>query len=154
MGLIDREWVGFSLRAVSLPSLLALLYLVVFGSIVAVQLLLLPGGARAGAEGHHLRAGQSGDRAGARVPWCCTRKSRQRGPRCDVLVLLGVALVLFQGLAKTRPAPRARASEPSPELRLNRGYGYGCLAGAPGWYKARLSASCLRRAQTLRFFEE
>ena len=35
--LINREWVGFSLRAVSLTSLLALLYLVVLGSIVAVN---------------------------------------------------------------------------------------------------------------------
>jgi drug/metabolite transporter (DMT)-like permease len=37
MGVLNREWVGFSPRAVSLTSLLALLYLVVFGSIIAVN---------------------------------------------------------------------------------------------------------------------
>jgi drug/metabolite transporter (DMT)-like permease len=37
MGLIDREWVGFSLSQVSLVSLMALLYLVLIGSLVAVN---------------------------------------------------------------------------------------------------------------------
>lgn len=37
MGLLDREWVGFALSGVSLQSVLALAYLVIFGSIVAVN---------------------------------------------------------------------------------------------------------------------
>jgi drug/metabolite transporter (DMT)-like permease len=37
MGLLDREWVGFSPAQISLLSLLALLYLIVFGSIIAVN---------------------------------------------------------------------------------------------------------------------
>jgi drug/metabolite transporter (DMT)-like permease len=37
MGVVDREWIGFHLAQVSLQSLLAVGYLVVFGSIVAVN---------------------------------------------------------------------------------------------------------------------
>ncbi|MGA8708028.1 MAG: EamA family transporter, partial [Steroidobacteraceae bacterium] len=37
MGLLDREWVGFALSGVSLQSVLALAYLVIFGSIIAVN---------------------------------------------------------------------------------------------------------------------
>lgn len=37
MGGLNREWIGFSLAQVSLQSWLALLYLVVFGSIIAVN---------------------------------------------------------------------------------------------------------------------
>jgi drug/metabolite transporter (DMT)-like permease len=37
MGLLDREWIGFSPTHVSLVSLLALLYLIVVGSIIAVN---------------------------------------------------------------------------------------------------------------------
>jgi drug/metabolite transporter (DMT)-like permease len=37
MGLVDHEWVDFSLSRISLQSVLALAYLVVFGSIIAVN---------------------------------------------------------------------------------------------------------------------
>lgn len=37
MGALNREWIGFSLAQVSLQSWLALLYLVVFGSLIAVN---------------------------------------------------------------------------------------------------------------------
>jgi len=37
MGFVDREWIGFTPAQVSVQSLLSLLYLVVFGSIVAVN---------------------------------------------------------------------------------------------------------------------
>jgi drug/metabolite transporter (DMT)-like permease len=37
MGCVDREWIGFVPAQISLPSVLALLYLVVFGSLVAVN---------------------------------------------------------------------------------------------------------------------
>ena len=37
MGCIDREWIGFVPAHISLPSVLAVLYLVVFGSMVAVN---------------------------------------------------------------------------------------------------------------------
>jgi drug/metabolite transporter (DMT)-like permease len=37
MGCIDREWVGFVPADISLQSVLAVLYLVVFGSIIAVN---------------------------------------------------------------------------------------------------------------------
>jgi drug/metabolite transporter (DMT)-like permease len=37
LSIIDREWIGFSLAQVSLPSLLGVLYLVVFGSMIAVN---------------------------------------------------------------------------------------------------------------------
>jgi drug/metabolite transporter (DMT)-like permease len=37
MGLLDREWVGFSPAQISLLSILALLYLIVVGSIIAVN---------------------------------------------------------------------------------------------------------------------
>jgi drug/metabolite transporter (DMT)-like permease len=37
MALIDREWIGFVPAHISLPSLLAVLYLVVFGSLIAVN---------------------------------------------------------------------------------------------------------------------
>jgi drug/metabolite transporter (DMT)-like permease len=37
MGVLDREWVGFAPAHVSLLSLLALLYLIVIGSLVAVN---------------------------------------------------------------------------------------------------------------------
>jgi drug/metabolite transporter (DMT)-like permease len=37
MGLVDREWLGFSVSQVSLQSLLAVAYLVIFGSIIAVN---------------------------------------------------------------------------------------------------------------------
>lgn len=37
MGCIDREWIGFAPERISLQSVLAVLYLVVFGSIIAVN---------------------------------------------------------------------------------------------------------------------
>ena len=37
MGCIDREWIGFTPAHISLQSVLALLYLVVFGSMIAVN---------------------------------------------------------------------------------------------------------------------
>jgi drug/metabolite transporter (DMT)-like permease len=37
MGLLDREWIGFSPAHISLQSALAVLYMVIFGSIIAVN---------------------------------------------------------------------------------------------------------------------
>jgi len=37
MGLLDREWIGFAPAQISLLSVLAMLYLVIFGSIIALN---------------------------------------------------------------------------------------------------------------------
>ena len=66
MGCLDREWIGFSPAQVSWQSLLAVGYLVIFGSIIAVNCYSYLLAHVLGAEGQHLRPGQSGHRAVAR----------------------------------------------------------------------------------------
>jgi drug/metabolite transporter (DMT)-like permease len=101
MGFVDREWIGFSVAQVSLQSLLAVCYLIVFGSIVAVNCYsyLLA----------HVPAQQVSTYAlvnpvialalGAAV---LHEKITPTALLCALLVLFGVALVLWPG--RTRVA--------------------------------------------------
>jgi drug/metabolite transporter (DMT)-like permease len=103
MGCINREWIGFSPAQVSLQSWLAVLYLVVFGSIIAVNCYsyLLA----------HVSAQKVSTYAlvnpvialilGAVV---LNEKITPVAVLCAVLVILGVALVLWRG---REPKPAA-----------------------------------------------
>jgi drug/metabolite transporter (DMT)-like permease len=96
MGFVDREWIGFSVAQISLQSLLAVCYLIVFGSIVAVNCYsyLLA----------HVPAQQVSTYAlvnpvialalGAAV---LHENITPTALLCALLVLLGVALVLWPG---------------------------------------------------------
>ena len=114
MGLINREWVGFSLRAVSLTSLLALIYLVVLGSIVAVNCYsyLL---AHVPAQKVATYALVNPVIALALGALVLHERITPAALAATVLVLAGVGMVLFQGIwPKTRPAPEPEPLKPSP----------------------------------------
>jgi drug/metabolite transporter (DMT)-like permease len=103
MGCIDREWIGFSFAHISLQSWLALLYLVIFGSIIAVNCYsyLLA----------HVPPQQVSTYAlvnpvialllGALV---LHEKITPLAGLCTLLVILGVALVLWRGRVNAIPA--------------------------------------------------
>jgi drug/metabolite transporter (DMT)-like permease len=113
MGFVDREWIGFSVAQVSLQSLLAVGYLVIFGSIVAVNCYsyLLA----------HVPAQQVSTYAlvnpvialalGASV---LHEKITPTALLCALLVIAGVALVLWRGRSPDR---RAAAGIMSPSER-------------------------------------
>jgi drug/metabolite transporter (DMT)-like permease len=108
MGCIDREWIGFSLSQISLQSLLALAYLVVFGSIIAVNCYsyLL---AHVPAQKVSTYALVNPVIALALGALVLHEKVTPVSLLCAVLVLLGVALVLWRGRA---PAPTPLALAP------------------------------------------
>jgi drug/metabolite transporter (DMT)-like permease len=110
LGVINREWVGFSLRALSLTSVLAMLYLVVLGSIVAVNCYsyLLAHVAAQKVATYALVNPVIALALGALV---LHERITPAALVATVLVLAGVAMVLFQGgLAPQagRPAAGAR----------------------------------------------
>ena len=110
MGLVDREWIGFSVSQVSLQSLLAVAYLVVFGSIIAVNCYsyLLAHVAVTKVSTYALVNPVIALALGTIV---LNEKITPVAILCTVLVIVGVALVLWRGRA---PAVRV-ASNRLPE---------------------------------------
>ncbi len=107
MGCLDREWIGFSISQISLQSLLALGYLVVFGSMIAVNCYsyLLAHVPAQKVSTYALVNPVIALALGALV------LHEQVDPvalLCALMVLVGVALVLWRGRA-TAPAPLAVA---------------------------------------------
>jgi drug/metabolite transporter (DMT)-like permease len=108
MGCIGREWIGFHFSQVSLQSLLALAYLVVFGSVIAVNCYsyLL---AHVPAQKVSTYALVNPVIALALGALVLHEKVTPVSLLCALLVLLGVALVLWRGRA---PAPSPLALAP------------------------------------------
>jgi drug/metabolite transporter (DMT)-like permease len=106
MGLVDREWIGFSFAQVSLQSLLAVVYLVIFGSIIAVNCYsyLLAHVPATKVSTYALVNPVIALALGAVV---LHEKITPVAILCAVLVLLGVALVLWRGRAKAAPVPKS-----------------------------------------------
>jgi drug/metabolite transporter (DMT)-like permease len=109
MGLIDREWIGFSLAQVSVQSLLAVGYLVLFGSIIAVNCYsyLLAHVAPQKVSTYALVNPIIAVALGAIV---LHEKITPVAILCAVLVIAGVGLVLWRGRP---PAAAALALNPS-----------------------------------------
>jgi drug/metabolite transporter (DMT)-like permease len=107
MGCLDREWIGFSFSQISLQSLLALGYLVVFGSMIAVNCYsyLL---AHVPAQKVSTYALVNPVIALALGALVLHEKVDPVALLCALMVLVGVALVLWRGRA-TAPAPLAVA---------------------------------------------
>jgi drug/metabolite transporter (DMT)-like permease len=107
MGCIDREWIGFQVSQVSLQSLLALGYLVVFGSVIAVNCYsyLL---AHVPAQKVSTYALVNPVIALALGALVLHETITPLALLCALLVILGVALVLWPGRAPAR-APLAVA---------------------------------------------
>jgi drug/metabolite transporter (DMT)-like permease len=105
MGCLDREWIGFQLSQVSLQSLLALGYLVVFGSVIAVNCYsyLL---AHVPAQKVSTYALVNPVIALALGALVLHEKITPVALLCALLVLLGVALVLWPARPRA-PAPLA-----------------------------------------------
>jgi drug/metabolite transporter (DMT)-like permease len=109
MGCLDREWIGFQVSQVSLQSLLALGYLVVFGSIIAVNCYsyLL---AHVPAQKVSTYALVNPVIALALGALVLHEKVTPVALLCALMVLVGVALVLWRGRAPApAPAPLALA---------------------------------------------
>jgi drug/metabolite transporter (DMT)-like permease len=108
MGCIGREWIGFHFSQVSLQSLLALAYLVVFGSVIAVNCYsyLL---AHVPAQKVSTYALVNPVIALALGALVLHEKVTPVSLLCALLVLLGVALVVWRGRA---PAPSPLALAP------------------------------------------
>jgi drug/metabolite transporter (DMT)-like permease len=100
MGVVDREWIGFSPSAISLQSALAVAYLVIFGSIIAVNCYsyLLAHVATQKVSTYALVNPIIALALGAIV---LHEKITPVAILCAVLVILGVALVLWPGRAPT-----------------------------------------------------
>lgn len=113
MGLIDHEWLRLDLSRVTLPSLLALLYLIIFGSLVAFNCysFLI---ARVAAQKITTYALVNPVIALALGALVLDERITPAAVLAAVLVLLGVALVLFPGLLE-RQGARGRAAVPDPE---------------------------------------
>ena len=109
MGCIDREWIGFSPAHISLQSVLAVLYLVVFGSMIAVNCYSFLV-AHVPAQKVTTYALVNPVIALALGALVLRREdhARRRYSR-PILVLVGVALVLFQ---RQRPAAPGRTGLP------------------------------------------
>lgn len=107
MGCLNREWIGFHVSQVSLQSLLALGYLVVFGSIIAVNCYsyLL---AHVPAQKVSTYALVNPVIALALGALVLHEKVTPVSLLCALMVLVGVALVLWRGRAPS-PAPLAVA---------------------------------------------
>ncbi|MGH8231179.1 MAG: DMT family transporter, partial [Steroidobacteraceae bacterium] len=112
MALIGREWIGFTPAQVSLPSLLGLLYLVVFGSMIAVNCysFLVAHEPPQKITTYALVNPVIALALGALV---LGEKINSAAVLSALLVLIGVALVLFQrrGVDPHRSAPLATASD-------------------------------------------
>jgi drug/metabolite transporter (DMT)-like permease len=106
MGCVDREWIGFDPARVSLQSVLGLLYLVVFGSIIAVNCysFLVAHVPAQKVTTYALANPVIALALGAIV---LHETISPAAILSAVLVLLGVALVLFQRRAVEPPAPAA-----------------------------------------------
>jgi len=106
MGFVDREWIGFSASQVSLQSLLAVAYLVVFGSIIAVNCysFLLAHVAAQKVSTYALVNPIIAVALGALV---LHEKVTPVVLLCAALVILGVAMVLWPGRAPTATLPLA-----------------------------------------------
>ncbi len=114
MGFVDREWIGFEPARISLQSLLAVLYLVVFGSIIAVNCYSFLVA--------HVPAQKVTTYALVNPVIALVLGAAVLGERITpaavlstVMVLIGVALVLYQhgGSLRALPRPRpAAAGEP------------------------------------------
>jgi len=102
MGVLDREWIGFSFSQISLQSVLAVAYLIVFGSIIAVNCysFLL---AHVSAQRVSTYALVNPVIALALGAIVLHEKVTPVAILCAALVLVGVALVLWRGNA---PAAR------------------------------------------------
>jgi drug/metabolite transporter (DMT)-like permease len=107
MGCLDREWIGFSVSQISLQSLLALGYLVVFGSMIAVNCYsyLL---AHVPAQKVSTYALVNPVIALALGALVLHETVDPVALLCALMVLVGVALVLWRGRAPA-PAPLAVA---------------------------------------------
>jgi len=107
MGCIDREWIGFVPAHVSMQSVLAVLYLVVFGSLVAVNCYSFLV-AHVPAQKVTTYALVNPVIALALGAMVLGEKITPAAIVSGILVLVGVALVLFQRpAAGQRPAPAA-----------------------------------------------
>jgi drug/metabolite transporter (DMT)-like permease len=106
MGVLDREWIGFSPSQISLQSVLAVSYLVIFGSIIAVNCyaFLL---AHVSAQKVSTYALVNPVIALALGAIVLHEKITPVAILCAVLVILGVALVLWRGRAPTATVPLA-----------------------------------------------
>jgi len=106
MALVDREWIGFSPSQVSMQSLLAVAYLVIFGSIIAVNCYsyLLAHVPATKVSTYALVNPVIALALGAIV---LHEKITPAAILCAALVLLGVALVLWRGRAPATPAPKS-----------------------------------------------
>ena len=112
MGCIDREWIGFVPAQISWQSMLAVLYLVVFGSLVAVNCysFLIAHVPAQKVTTYALVNPVIALGLGALV---LHEKINAWAIVSAILVLVGVALVLFQRRAlEQRPLPAATAREP------------------------------------------
>ena len=96
MGILDREWIGFSMSQISLQSVLAVCYLVIFGSIVAVNCYsyLLAHVPVSKVSTYALVNPVIALALGALV---LHEKITPVALLCTVLVIVGVALVLWRG---------------------------------------------------------
>jgi drug/metabolite transporter (DMT)-like permease len=112
MAIIDREWIGFTPAQVSLPSLLGILYLVVFGSMIAVNCysFLVAHEPPQKITTYALVNPVIALALGALV---LGEKINSAAVLSALLVLIGVGLVLFQrrGVDVHRSAPLATASD-------------------------------------------
>src|SRR6202167_6568195 len=108
MGCIDREWIGFVAAHMSMQSVLATLYLVVFGSLVAVNCysFLVAHVPAQKVTTYALANPVIALGLGALV---LGEKITPAAILSAILVLVGVALVLFQ-----RPAARQRTAPAGP----------------------------------------
>jgi drug/metabolite transporter (DMT)-like permease len=106
MGFVDREWIGFAPQHISLQSMLAVLYLVVFGSLIAVNCYSFLVA--------HVPAQKVTTYALVNPVIALLLGALVLGERITpaavlstVMVLLGVGLVLFQRPARVGQLPRA-----------------------------------------------
>jgi drug/metabolite transporter (DMT)-like permease len=106
MGFVDREWIGFSVSQVSLQSLLAVAYLVIFGSVIAVNCYsyLLAHVAATKVSTYALVNPVIALALGAVV---LNEKITPVAILCTVLVIAGVTLVLWRGRTPAVQVPEA-----------------------------------------------
>ncbi|HEY3808732.1 MAG TPA: EamA family transporter [Steroidobacteraceae bacterium] len=106
MGFVDREWIGFSMSQVSLQSVLAVTYLVIFGSIIAVNCYsyLLAHVPATKVSTYALVNPVIALALGALV---LHEKITPTAILCTVLVIAGVALVLWRGRPATTRVPQS-----------------------------------------------
>jgi drug/metabolite transporter (DMT)-like permease len=106
MGFVDREWVGFSISQVSLQSALAVAYLVIFGSVIAVNCYsyLLAHVPATKVSTYALVNPVIALALGALV---LHEKITPTAILCTVLVIAGVALVLWRGRPATTRVPES-----------------------------------------------